>query len=102
MPIADDGAVHEFFGLTYSNALVLHRSILQSMPLDWQERFVAVMNELDNAIGEGMRKRIAASYSITPRSANGKFTRDAIPHYWRGRTRLDLQTGEILVGRGPL
>ncbi len=39
--------VHGFFGLSYSNYLVLHRSLLQSMPDDWQVRFVDCINELE-------------------------------------------------------
>jgi len=44
---APDGPIHGYFGLTYSNYLVAPRTVLQSMPLDWQERFVALLNEID-------------------------------------------------------
>lgn len=44
-----DGPIHGWFGLTYSNYLVLHRSMMQSMPVAWQERAVALFDELDNA-----------------------------------------------------
>lgn len=40
-------AVHEHFGLTYANYLVLRRSMLQCMPNDWQLRFVACLQELE-------------------------------------------------------
>jgi len=39
-------AVHEYFGLTYANYLVLPRSVLQCMPNDWQTRFVQMLREL--------------------------------------------------------
>ena len=42
-------AIHRFFGLTYSNYLVLHRTLMQSMPDDWQRRAVAVFEELERA-----------------------------------------------------
>lgn len=41
--------VHSYFGLTYSTYLVLHRTLLQSMPKDWQHAFVALLEELDEA-----------------------------------------------------
>lgn len=44
-----DGPIHGWFGLTYSNYLVLHRSMMQSMPVDWQECAVSLFDELDNA-----------------------------------------------------
>jgi len=39
--------IHDHFGLTYANYMVLPRSILQSMPYSWQERFVELIDELD-------------------------------------------------------
>lgn len=47
-----DGPIHTWFGLTYSNYLVLHRSMMQSMPADWQTRAVALFDELDTAFAE--------------------------------------------------
>ncbi len=41
--------VHTWFGLTYANYLVLPRTLLQSMPLAWQARFVALLRELGRA-----------------------------------------------------
>ncbi len=79
--------VHTFFGLSYANYLVLARSVLQSMPMDWQHRFTAVMRELDEATWD---LDSPASYSLQARDENGKFMRDPIPHYNRGRTVVDL------------
>jgi predicted DNA-binding protein len=44
-----DGPIHEHFGLSYCNYLVLPRTLLQSMPTEWQERMVACLEELDAA-----------------------------------------------------
>lgn len=44
-----DGPIHGYFGLTYANYQVLHRTLMQSMPLEWQERMVACLTELDSA-----------------------------------------------------
>lgn len=44
-----DGPIHEHFGLSYSNYQVLHRTLMQSMPIEWQQRMVACLNELEQA-----------------------------------------------------
>lgn len=41
--------IHAWFGLSYSNYLVLHRTLMQSMPAEWQERAVALLSELTDA-----------------------------------------------------
>lgn len=41
--------VHPYFGLGYANYLVLPRTLLQSMPQQWQARFVAMLEELGTA-----------------------------------------------------
>lgn len=44
-----DEPIHEHFGLTYANYLVLNRTLLQSMPIEWQRRFVACLEDLNVA-----------------------------------------------------
>jgi hypothetical protein len=44
-----NGPVHYYFELSYSTHDVRNRSLLQSMDTDWQERWVALMRELDAA-----------------------------------------------------
>lgn len=85
----DFEAVHTYFGLTYANYLVLHRTRLQSMPDEWQRKFVALLVELDDALElpEGAHGQ---SYAVQVREPSGKFGRERIPHYNRGRTRLPL------------
>jgi hypothetical protein len=43
------GPIHEHFGLSYCNYQVLHRTLMQSMPIDWQQRMVACLDELETA-----------------------------------------------------
>ena len=47
------GPVHTWFSLSYCNFLVWHRAHMQSMPLDWQRRFVELAEELDAAYPDG-------------------------------------------------
>lgn len=55
--------VHTMFSLSYSNYLVLHRTLLQSMPIEWQHRFVAMIDELDAAFAHIEK---AECYEVTP------------------------------------
>lgn len=43
----DPEPVHEFFGLTYASYLVVPRSVLQSMPPEWQEKLVSLLKEAE-------------------------------------------------------
>lgn len=74
------------FGLTYANYLVLHRSLLQSMPLSWQHRFTALMDELDAAF---LHVETPRYFTVNARDpSTGRFIKDPVPHYNRGRTRI--------------
>jgi len=46
-----DGPIHDFFGLTYSSYQVVPRVLAQSMPHEWQARFVTLMEEMQQAFG---------------------------------------------------
>lgn len=56
-------AVHGMFGLSYANYLVLHRTLLQSMPDAWQNRFVALLNEYEQAFAHVEKPD---AYEVTP------------------------------------
>ena len=47
--VRDSRDASSYFGLTYSNFLVLHRVELEHMPEAWQHRFVAMLDELEDA-----------------------------------------------------
>lgn len=80
-------AIHGWFGLTYANYLVLPRSVLQSMPDEWQQRFVACLEEMGTAYGHlGWPE-----YNVNARGDGGRFIADPIPHYNRGRTRIEAK-----------
>lgn len=84
-PWADeDEPVHLWFSLSYANYLVLHRSLMQSMPIEWQRRMVRCLDELDDAFRHVVK---AETYMVQARNeTTGKFVKDPIPHYNRGRT----------------
>lgn len=79
-------AIHTWFNLTYANYLVLPRSVLQSMPDEWQSSFVGLLEELSATYG-GLDW---PDYTVNARQPHGgRFMKDPIPHYNRGRTRID-------------
>ncbi len=46
-------SVHNFFGLSYAQYLAIPRSVLQSMPEEWQDKFVECLLELSDTIDYG-------------------------------------------------
>ncbi len=48
--VPPDEPIHNFFSLSYAQYLAIPRSVLQSMPVEWQQRFVACLKELDSTI----------------------------------------------------
>lgn len=77
--------VHEWFELSYSNYLVLNRTILQAMPGEWQERFVACLDELRAAAEDVPKVDCFRVHAVDER---GRFIADPVPHYRHGRVAL--------------
>ena len=71
-------AVHNWFGLSYSSYLVLPRVLLEAMPGEFQQRFVACLEELQ-AIWDG--HKIKDSYTVYLRNNGGKFDTDPLQNY---------------------
>lgn len=75
--------IHTWFSLSYASYLVLNRSLLQSMPIEWQWRFVGCLTEMEEHFGEAMW---GPTYKVQAVDDDGKRIPDPIPHYNRGRT----------------
>lgn len=80
-----DEPVHCWFGLTYSNYLVLQRSIMQSMPVEWQRQMVALLRQADDRFGQ---LQICPSFLVRGRDG-GRFIHDPLADYQRGRRNLN-------------
>ena len=83
-----DTDIHSWFGLGYANYLVLHRSLLQSLPEGLQYRLTAVLSEIEDLAYAN--KVPFPNYRVQAVDDQGRFMRDPVPHYNRGRTRIDL------------
>ena len=90
--------VHNYFGLSYAQYLVIPRSVLQSMPQEWQQRFVNCLKELNETI-DWMPSR--GCYRVTLNEIDegwnedgdligkwGKEIDDPLMDYDRGRRRI--------------
>lgn len=82
--ITIDNPVHDYFGLSYANYYVVPRSLLQSMPAEWQHRFVDCLDEMEDLYSNQMTAR----YSVRARDDSGKFIQDPLSDYQRGRRRV--------------
>lgn len=81
--------IHGWFGLTYSSYFAMPRSVLQSMPADWQHRFVELMDEANELYG-GYDMR----YTVMAKDDRGKFVADPLRDYERGRRYVEPYTLE--------
>lgn len=73
-----DAPFHHWFGLTYSSYLVLPRSILEALPLDLQERMIAVIDEARDLLDTD---QIGDNYSVQLRGEKGRFLKDPFANY---------------------
>ena len=76
--------IHQWFELTYANYLAIPRSVLQSMPDEWQRKFVLLLDELDETID--WRRDGLEILRRDP--ASGKYVHDDLVDYERGRRRI--------------
>ena len=71
-----DGPIWNAFGLGRAAYLVVPRRTLQSMPLDWQKKFVALMDEAHAALPAAA----FPEYSVQRKEA-GRFVTDPLREY---------------------
>lgn len=62
--------VHDYCGLTYAQFLVFPRAILSAMPEEWQEKFIELIEQLDEA------------YDYSPANGNIYYVRVGKPVEW--------------------
>lgn len=87
-PLVLDGPIQEAFGLSYASYLVIPRTILQSMTIEWQERFVAIVDEVHERF-PGWEPEPPAWYQVRVRDGHGRFLHDPLADYERGMRRLE-------------
>ena len=81
----DPEPIHTWFELSYSNYLVVPRTLLQSMPVEWQRRFVQCLEEARERYGHLNETR----YWVRAKGPDGRgFAKDPLADYERGRRRI--------------
>lgn len=60
--------IHDYFELSYANWLTLPRTLLQSMPSDWQKDFVELLDKFDEEMGWAMHLIPATNVQVLKRS----------------------------------
>jgi hypothetical protein len=83
----DAEPLHSWFELSYAQYLTIPQSVLQSMPIKWQQRFVRCLEELNGAI-EWRPKD--GRYWVRLKDGRGRFVEDPLMDYERGRRQLPL------------
>lgn len=78
--------MRQFWGLSYMNFIALHRSIIQEMPHDLQDRLADILNELDaNTIDNPPKDLpVVESYMLVARGPDGKLMKDPMAPYRHG------------------
>ena len=74
----DRTPVHDRFGLTYGNYMVLHRSIMEAMPVGWQDRWVALVDEFWDEFDDHV---VPQEFEVHVRGEKGRFLSDPFAPY---------------------
>lgn len=85
--------VHTWFELSYAQYLTIPRSVLQSMPDGWQERFTRCLQELDDLIDWRPKD---GKYWVQLKDRHGRYREDPFMDYQRGRRRIPYRDGTAL------
>lgn len=85
----DNEPIHAAFGLSYANYLVIPRTVLQSMPVEWQREFVRLVDQT-HVMFPGWEPD---GYRVHALDKRGKVVKDPLADYERGRRRLEPSCG---------
>ncbi len=86
----DECPLEVFFGLTRSSYLVLPRVYLQAMPNEWQEKFVALLQEFE-AAAKTAGINIPDKYHVNHLDPKGRFVKVEVPDYRHNRNLFNLR-----------
>jgi len=80
--VEDEETISKWFELSYSSYMVLHRLILEAMPVKWQQRFVKMLKEIGK---EFDISDVPYSFLVKARDINSKkFISDPYSNYRHG------------------
>jgi hypothetical protein len=78
-----DGVLHEspihfWFELSYAQYLTIPRSVMEVMPLEWQEKMVECLQELDEKIKWRPKE---GRYWVRLKDEKGRYVKDPLMQY---------------------
>lgn len=73
-----DGPMHEWFELSYASYLTVPRSLIQEMPVEWQERLRRCLEEMEETF---TRWPLEGAPEVRLRDLRGRFVRDPLRDY---------------------
>jgi len=79
-------AIHYWFELSYAQYLTIPRSVLQSMPNEWQKVFVKCLEELDDKIDWRPK---GGRYWVCLKDSKGRYVHDPLMDYKRGGRKIE-------------
>lgn len=94
----DSEPIHAWFELTYASYLVLPRSVLQSAPVEWQQRFVKCLEELEDMFGN---VPLEGTYHVQLKDCHGRFISDPLRDYQRGRRTIPMKKHDFVQTQNP-
>lgn len=83
-----EGKSWEWFSLSYASWLTIPRIVLQSMPVEWQEKFFSLLDEIENTIEVPEYAKKSTTVSL---KENGKFIKSNIPSYRHNLLNLKVK-----------
>lgn len=78
--------LHTWWELTYAQYLTIPRSVMQTMPDEWQNKMAALLEELDETMDWRPKD---GCYWVSLKSLDGRYRRDPLADYERGRRRVE-------------
>jgi hypothetical protein len=92
--LKENEPIHAMFELSYAHYIVLPRAAMQSMPLEWQERFVKCVDQLREALPDRYRLPEGLGYFVQLQDMyNRQFvsvSADPLNDYERGRRMIKM------------
>lgn len=73
-----ESPVHEWFELSYAQYLTIPRSIMESMPEEWQQRMVRCLEELDESFAWRPKE---GRYWVQLKNGKGRYVSDPLMQY---------------------
>lgn len=74
----DKQDIHTWFELSYAQYLTVPRSVLQSMPIEWQHKFTELLYELDDKIDWRPK---SGRYWVRLKDDKGRYVHDPLMEY---------------------